>query len=293
MFAATSSWSLPAHLEMVSAWSAKCTSGDPRSCRSDNYGGDARGNYVPKNLSWTDITYLLHRAGVSWGYYVSTGGLPDCVDDASITCAPGFQAPKTPGIWNPLPLFADVQSDGEVGNIHDTRSFFSAAKAGTLPSVSWIVPNSVVSEHAPNRVSAGQTYVTKLVNAIMSSPSWNSTAIVISWDDWGGFYDHVRPPTLDATGLGLRVPGLVISPFARSGFVDHQQLTSDAWLKFIEDNWLSSSRLDPRTDGRADSRLTIREGSTAVGNLRLDFNFSQKPLAPLILPPSPKTTLTG
>ena len=75
-------------------------------------------------------------------------------------------------------------------------------------------------------MSAGQTYVTGLINAIMRSRDWeeSSTAIFVSWDDWGGFYDHVTPPSVDDFGLGMRVPGLVISPYARRGFVDHQTL---------------------------------------------------------------------
>jgi len=77
---------------------------------------------------------------------------------------------------------------------------------GTPPAVCWIVPNGTVSEHAPGRVSAGQTYVTHLVNAIASSPLWANTAIFLAWDDWGGFYDHVAPPTVDDNGYGLRVP---------------------------------------------------------------------------------------
>ena len=293
MYAATKSWSLPAHLEMVSGWSAKCSTASPMSCGSSNYPGDARGAFKPTNVSWTDMTYLLHKIGVSWGYYLSVGGQPDCIDDASVDCKKKIQqAPKTPGIWNPLPAFKTVQDDGQTGNIQDTRNFYTAAKNGTLPSVSWVIPNQKVSEHAPGRISAGQTYVTKLINAIMSGPDWNSTAIVVSWDDWGGFYDHVNPPSVDANGLGLRVPGLVISPYARTGYIDHQSFSSDAWLKFIEDNWLNAARIDS-ADGRPDSRPVIRENLAQTGNLMSDFDFTQSPRAPMLLNPNPTTTLIG
>ena len=93
----------------------------------------------------------------------------------------------------------------------------------------------------------------------MRGPDWTSTAIFLTWDDWGGFYDHVPPPVVDGAGYGLRVPGLVISPYARQGYIDHQTLTFDAYLKFIEDRFLVGQRLDPPTDGRPDPRPSVRE----------------------------------
>ena len=95
---------------------------------------------------------------------------------------------------------------------------------------------------------------------------------------------------MDALGYGIRVPAMVISPYARRGFIDHQVLSSDAYLRFIEDDFLGGARLDPATDGRPDSRPDVRE--TLTGNLLRDFNFSQRPLPPLILNPCPATTLT-
>ena len=83
-----------------------------------------------------------------------------------------------------------------------------------MPAVSWIDPTGAVSEHPPRRVAVGQNYVTGLINAIMKGPDWSSTAIFLAWDDWGGFYDHVVPPVVDENGYGLRVPGIVISPYA-------------------------------------------------------------------------------
>lgn len=130
-----------------------------------------------------------------------------------------------------------------------------------------------------------------MINCIMSGPDWKSTAIFLSWDDWGGFYDHVKPPRVDSRGYGMRVPGLVISPFARRGFIDHGVLSQDAYLKFIEDDFLRGRRLDPKTDGRPDRRPDVRENMTA-GLLR-DFNFAAAPRRPLLLPVNPHTDLTG
>ena len=302
MFEPNASWSLPQHLYMVSEWSAYCTDPlQPFSChgalekpnrdepppptRPGNRFGNP--NDAQLHYAWTDITYLLHQQDVNWGYYVFKGYEPDCENDAAVACTPVHQGPQTPGIWNPLPSFTDVRQDGQDGNIRSLNRFFHAASLGRLPAVSWVIPNSVVSEHPPASVSAGQTYVTGLINAIMRSPDWKSTAIFLSWDDWGGFYDHVVPPYVDGNGYGLRVPGLVISPYARHGFIDHQILSHDAYNKFIEDDFLGGQRLNPRTDGRPDPRPDVREANPLLGSLLADFDFSQRPRRPLILPLHP------
>jgi phospholipase C len=121
----------------------------------------------------------------------------------------------------------------------------------------------------------------------MQGPNWNSTAIFLSWDDWGGFYDHVAPPKVDENGYGIRVPGIVISAYARKGYIDHQTLSHDAYVKFIEDVFLGGARLDPKTDGRPDPRPTVRENAKVLGDLANDFDFSQSPRPPVVLPVKP------
>lgn len=298
MFEPNASWSLPAHLFLVSEWSAYCTQHDnPSSCRNalenPGYPLDAGGKPPQPIYAWTDLTYLLHKDGVSWAYFVVPGSEPDCENDAALTCAPVVQNSATPGIWNPLPHFDTVRQDGQLGNIQPVDSFYADARKGTLPAVSWVVPSGEVSEHPPSPVSFGQSYVTSLINAVMSSPDWDSSAIFLAWDDWGGFYDNVVPPSVDENGYGLRVPGIVISPYARSGYVDHQILSFDAYDKFIEDDFLGTQRLDPATDGRPDPRPDVREDIGILGDLVRDFDFSQVPRAPILLPVHPITTLTG
>jgi phospholipase C len=300
-FEPVKSWSLPDHLFMVSGWSALCKNKSPTSCINDilgHYGLTQFDQAVTQematgtttiNLAWTDLTWLLYRAHVSWGYYVQTGTQPDCGNDSAETCQAVPQSYQTPGIWNPLPLFTDVQKDKQEKNIQPLDNFLSQARNGTLPAVSWVTPANVDSEHPPSSVHAGQAYVTAVVNAVMKSPDWKSSAIFLSWDDWGGFYDHVVPPTVDRNGYGLRVPSLVISPYAKRGYIDHQTLSSDAYLKFIEDDFLGGARLNPRTDGRPDPRPTVRENVPRLGNLANDFNFAQKPRPPLLLPTNPRT----
>ena len=300
MFESIASWSLPSHLWLVSEWSAHCTvHGDPWSCHNapqlPGFPPDSLQNKTGSrpDYAWTDLTYLLHKNHVSWRYYVSRGPEADCPNSAAVTCAPGHQGPHTPGIWNPLPYFDTVHQDHQLGNIQPLSRFFAATRAGMLPAVSWIAPNGHVSEHPPNLVSAGQTYVTGLINAIMRSPDWKSTAIFLAWDDWGGFYDHVVPPHVDENGYGLRVPAMVISPYARKGYIDHQTLSFDAYVKFIEDDFLDGQRLDPRTDGRPDPRPDVREDAPQLGNLIKDFDFHQAPLPPVILSLHPKTDLAS
>ncbi len=299
MFEAVKSWSLPDHLYMVSAWSARCKNKNPVSCMNNILGPYSLEKFDQEvaqemttgttdiDLAWTDETWLLYRAHVTWGYYVQTGVQPDCSDDSAETCPPVSQYYGTPGIWNPLPLFTDVQADHQEKNIQPLDNFFKQANAGKLPAVSWVTPSNLDSEHPPSSVHQGQAYVTSLVNAIMKSPEWDSSAIFLAWDDWGGFYDNVTPPAVDQNGYGLRVPAMVISPYAKQGYIDHQTLSSDAYLKFIEDDFLGGARLNPETDGRPDPRPDVREDAPELGNLANDFNFNQPPRRPVLLPTNP------
>src|SRR5262249_9170908 len=161
-----------------SGWSATCkVKGDPMSCRDapnlPPRPPDFQGNHrhtIP-DYAWTDLTYLLHAQRVSWRYYVFEGSEPDCEDDSAVSCVEVPQDARTPGIWNPLPWFDTVRENQQLGNITSIRRFFRDARLGRLPSVSWVVPSQAVSEHPPGLVSAGQAYVTSLVNAIMRGPN--------------------------------------------------------------------------------------------------------------------------
>ena len=277
MFESEDSWSLPSHMSMVSAWAANCSSpARPMSC----VGTDSPRNRTaarPRPFAWTDLTWLLHAYHVSWGYYLDHG-----TQSAS-------NRQGVPTIWNPLPGFTDVKQDHQEANVQPLSTFMSQAQNGTLPELSWIVPNAADSEHPAALVSTGQAYVTRIINAVMRSKNWNSTAIFLSWDDWGGFYDNVVPPAVDSLGYGIRVPAIIISPYARRGFIDHHTVSSDSWLKFIENDFLYDARLNPATDGRPDPRPDVREN--LAGSILQDFNFNQKPRPPLILKPCPATTL--
>jgi phospholipase C len=311
MFSPVVSWSLPAHLYMMSAWSARCESPtNPMSCKTDLVNPDPDGKAGNQNgaqallglteisdnddttgdYAWTDITYLLHRHHISWRYYLTQGSEPDCANGA-MTCTQVPQNVETPEIWNPLPDFTDVHQDNQIGNIVPAQRFYSDAYRGHLPAISWLIPSGDDSEHPPALVDVGEDHVVRAINAIMSGPDWKSTAIFLAWDDWGGFYDHVKPPKAGGQGYGMRVPGLVISPYAREGYIDHHTLSFDAYLKFIEDDFLGRQRLNPKTDGRPDSRPGVRENAAILGNLINDFNFNQKPRPPMLLPRIPPNRL--
>ncbi len=292
LYQSNASWSLPSHLFLVSEWSAHCTaadggqSGDPADCVSDINLDLATANAYHYLFAWTDLTWLLHKAGVSWKNYLVQGTEPDC-DEGEMTCDPVPQLANVPGIWNVLPMFETVQSNQQTGNVVSFDQFYLDVKNGTVPQVAWFFPSDEVSEHPPASVSIGQAYVTGIVNAIMQDPQlWATSVIFISWDDWGGFYDHVVPPVVDVNGWGLRVPGLTISPWVKPG-IDHQALSHDAYAKFIEDTFLGGQRLDPTSDGRPDPRPDVRENNPGLGDLRSEFDFTQTPIAPLVLTQCP------
>ena len=138
-----------------------------------------------------------------------------------------------------------------------------------LPPVTWITPRFELSEHPEYNFCYGENWSTKVINAIMRSDLWKDTAIFLTWDDYGGFYDHVPPPQVDWFGLGFRVPLLVISPYAKGGHIDHRLGEFSSVVRFIEDNW-------------GMSRLTHRD--RRARNLSYDFDFHREPRAPDPLP---------
>jgi len=287
MFAPVDSWTLPAHLFLVSAWSAACSDPtDPMSCRSDINLSEAakRWDYGEKPLyAWTDITWLLDEQDVPWRYYVGndTCDQPPCPDTGRRFYGTSYNRNPLPGFTS----FGDRQSVDD--RVRPVDEYLEAASTGTLPSVMWIAPASNVSDHpgGPSTTKTAMAYVTRVINAAMKGPDWDSTAIFLTWDDWGGFYDHVDPPRVDSMGFGLRVPGLVISPYAKPGYIDHTTLSFDSYLRLIEDRFLGGQRLDPKTMSRPDSRPTVRERSASP--LLKAFDFTQEPDPPLVLDPWP------
>lgn len=287
MFAPTDSWTMPSHLYMVSGWSAFCPDRtDVDSCRTDIE--RPSGSWTPSKggdppYLWADITWLMSRAEVEWGYFVGPG---TCIQAP----CPDDDLPFTAFGWSPLPGFLTVHETDQLDRIQPWGRFFNAAAAGTIPSVSWIVPSGERSEHPANPIGAGQAWVTRIVNSIMQAPGdlWERTAIFVVWDDWGGFYDHVPPPVVDEAGWGIRVPSIVISPWVdRDLDIDHGTYSFDAFLALIEDRFLDGERLDGENQGWPDPRPTVREEVEILDDLERIFDFEQDPIPPLILDPWP------
>jgi len=141
-----------------------------------------------------------------------------------------------------------------------------------LPAVTWVTPTFDSSDHPEGgtNLCTGENWSTRVIDAVMRSPEWADTAVFLTWDDWGGFYDHVPPPQVDGFGFGFRVPLLVISPYARTGVVDHRLGEFSSILRFVEDNWGIRERLTARDRDASD--------------LSYDFDFRQQPRPPDPLP---------
>jgi phospholipase C len=148
------------------------------------------------------------------------------------------------------------------------EQFLSDAAKGNLPTVSWIVTPSNVSEHAPASVCVGENWTVQMLNKLMRGKDWSSTAVFLTWDDWGGFYDHVAPLQVDNYGLGFRVPLLVISPYAKKGYIDHTQYEFSSMLRFAEDEL---------------GLPTLTGRDKAANDMMQAFDFTQSPRSPLML----------
>jgi acid phosphatase len=148
-------------------------------------------------------------------------------------------------------------------HLKDAEDFVAALSTGTLPAVSFVKPIGAKNEHLGYAtLLEGQEYVAGLVKRVQESPAWKDSVIIITYDESGGRWDHVPPPKVDRWGPGLRVPAIIISPFAKRGFVDHTNYETTSILKLIEARW----GLPP---------LTSRDA--AANNLLNSFDFSQRP----------------
>jgi phospholipase C len=169
-------------------------------------------------FNFPTMAELLGDSKISWKYY------------------DGGKVARAFSLWNPMPGFRSFMDNPELmSHLVPNVEYFQDLRAGTLPAVAWIVPHLFNSEHPTASPQVGMWYVTDLVNALMKSHYWHNTVLVITWDDYGGFYDHVPPPQVDQYGYGPRVPTLVISPYARPGHIDHTTYDFTSVLRFIEE----------------------------------------------------------
>jgi phospholipase C len=199
-------------------------------------------NKFPSSSYYAVISNLLDKAGVSWHYYSPCfkGWNPGNCDD-------GCPALCSGGILNAFDVIASVRNGSEWGtNVSmPETNIFNDITGGTLAAVSWVIPSDANSDHPGEGCGCddGPSWVASVVNAVGQSNYWNSTAIVVLWDDWGGFYDHVAPQQTGWGGLGFRIPMLVLSPYVKKGtgtnggYISSTPYNYGSLLKFVEDNW--------------------------------------------------------
>jgi len=270
MFSSLAGPSFPNHLYTVASQSGASINNPnsfPWGCDSDEHTTveviDASGN-VARQAPCFDMPTIgdkLETAGVSWKYYAPVKGQR------------GY-------IWNAYDAVRHIRM-GPLWQqrIAPVENFVADAAGGRLPAVSWLIPDFEDSEHPTVNAFAGTTlnvsacqgenWTVRHINAIMQGPDWPTTAIVVTWDDFGGFYDHVAPPSIDGLGLGPRVPLLVISPYAKEGYVSHTVYEFASVLQLIESRYKLKG-------------LTARD---VQANSLLDvFDFSQPPAPPLVRP---------
>lgn len=261
MFSSLTGPSFPNHLYTIAAQSGGAVN-NPALGLGPAWGCDSPSNFVvevvgsnglvtyqPPCFDFTTLADNLQAAGVPWGYYGPPQG------------SSGY-------VWVAMDAINHIRNTSLwTTNVFTDSSFKVAAEHGNLPAVSWLVTGPA-SEHPPDSACLGENWTVDQINAIMSGPEWNSTAIFLTWDDFGGFYDHVAPPANDMYGLGIRVPLLVISPYAKKGYVSHTQYELSSVLKFIEERF----GLPP---------LTARDAG--ANDVTDAFDFTQTARSPLLL----------
>jgi phospholipase C len=226
--------------------------------------GSSSFNWQGVDLTWATLAEQLSSSNTSWKWYN------------------GDVHPLAPTIWNVLPLFDYFKKNPDQLRAHvtSTANFASDVQSGNLAAVSWIIPGGWVpptypaackgtgpSEHPPARSDCGMDYVTYLVNQVMQSQYWRSSAIVITWDDYGGFYDHVPPPQVDQYGEGFRVPTLVVSPWAKPHYIDHTMYEFSSFIK-LADTVFKIAPTEPRV--------------TSANDMMNSFDFTQAIAPPLV-----------
>jgi len=262
-FASEASGSFPTHLALV-AGSGLSVLDNPRSTAKAQWGCDAiAGSNVPYMqtnnavssefpcFTATTLADLADSAGVSWKAYTALFG-------------------ESGYIYNPYRPINSIFYGPDWGTkVVSVGNFVTDALAGQLPAISWVTPPSEDTDHPPDSACIGENWTVQQINAVMQGPQsqWNSTVIFLTWDDFGGFYDHVAPPYRDQFGLGIRVPMIIISPWAIRG-VYHTQVEFASVLRFMEETF----------------GLPNMGGADTIANDFQDaFSYTQKALPPIVL----------
>jgi phospholipase C len=236
-FCSSTGPSLPNHLFALAAQAGRVVSNSIRA---------PAGGY-----SFASLAQKLEAAGVSWNVY------------------DGRAHPASFSSLDPFSGFASFMTDEALrSRLVPNARLFRDLVSGGLPAAAWVFPNPEESEHPMTDIRVGMWYVTAVVNALMKSPYWGTTVLVVSWDEYGGYYDHVPPPVVDEQGYGLRVPALIISSRAREGYVDHTEYDFSSVLRFME----KQLGVDPLSTRDANAR--------DIGG---SLDMARPPLRPLLI----------
>lgn len=263
MFSSVASGTFPNHLYSVAAQSGGviinvqqwnvgwgCDSGP----QAFTYKQTASGKIVAAGtcFDFPTLADRMEQAHTSWAYYAA----PPSNLGYIFSTLDAFRGIRQTSLWS-----ADIKNEA---------TFETDARAGNLPAFSWVTPTFQASSHPPFGICGGENWFVSKMNALMQGPDWGSTAVFLVWDDYGGFYDHVAPPSIDAFGLGPRVPLLIISPYARRGYISHTTYDFESILKTFEE----IASLPP---------LTSRD--RMAHDLLDGFDFSLPAAPPFILKP--------
>jgi phospholipase C len=258
-FQSNSGPSYPAHQYLIAGQSALVDENPVDPTNFDGWGCDSPpgtttrilqgGLDVPGPFPCFDYLTLgdeMDSVGIPWRYYAAAIG-------------------TSGGIWSAFDAISHIRhgTDWSQDVISPESKVLTDVAGGSLAAVTWVTPEKVNSDHAGDGGKGGPDWVASVVNAVGESPFWDSTAIFVVWDDWGGWYDHVPPKQLDTMGLGYRVPLIVISPYAKPKFVSHVDHEFGSIMKFTEETFglPSLGLIDLRSDDLSDC-----------------FNFNQSPL---------------
>jgi phospholipase C len=256
-FTSTLSASQPNHWYMVAGKAPTISILQSTSEASSVY---VQKEYINQSQVITTIADSMTNSGISWKYYDTPirGSL-----STAITTGAAFS------YLNPF-LAKNLSYTGLYSPHFVARAnFFSDVANGTLPQVSWVTPSGPISDHPPANITLGMYWITDVVDAVMRSQYWNSTVIIVLWDDYGGFFDTVAPPQIDGYGLSFRCPALIISAYSKTGYIDHTLYSFESTLKFIE--WRFGMGSLTGRDSRANNMFNA-------------FNFNQSPAAPYVIP---------
>jgi phospholipase C len=270
-FGGTLSYSLPTHWSYVSGGNGPAIAenfslANPPGV-NETAGSRVRSIYLQEAQNVTSVEDLLARSSTSWDYYEFALGNWSTASNVSLIG--GASLPNAFNYWNPQAAKEESYGPNLTTHFVPNQDFFANAANGTLPSLSWVIPYFNFSEHPPTNVTFGDEWLSGIIDSVEASPDWNTTALFVTYDEYGGFWDNVPPPTVDGIQLGFRLPLVVISPYTPAGLV----------VPSLIDPWSILALFEAEGGLGCMSALDC-DAPSALGL----FNFSMPPRPPMLFP---------